>query len=376
MVVLDDGSIRVVTSTAALPVLPSRLTMFAVFPDGGFDATFGDGGLLALGPFGAHAWGRALIKDGPADLVAGGGGDDTMMLVATSEDGVLDPAFGTDGIEYVPPMFLSDGATTLAAAPPNRIVAAGYQEIRLLEADGSLVSTFAGDGVAEASIPASWYPVWPQSEYLVRDVLVQPDGRILVLGLAQGDGSSVGAMVIARLLESGTLDPSFGVDGVYLHAKDNYAAMSPKEMLRLPDGRMLVAGSHDGYFFVTRLMSDGTLDTSFGDMGWVQHVYQRNIAWPSGSTATGIVLLPDDSIVIVCSVSSGSAVLRMSPDGEVDLSFGDDPYEDGWGINDSPFDGVPIDLLFQAPDRLITLSEYSDDYADTPGIALHAHHVY
>ena len=64
----------------------------------------------------------------------------------------------------------------------------------------------------------------------------QADGRILVAGWSNSD------IVIARFLADGQIDASFGTDGTL--TLDFFGGIdSPSEILVQPDGRILVAGS-------------------------------------------------------------------------------------------------------------------------------------
>jgi uncharacterized delta-60 repeat protein len=76
-------------------------------------------------------------------------------------------------------------------------------------------------------------------------------------------------IVVARYGELGKLDPTFGSDGIVVV---DFPAGAIAEGLALqPNGRMVVAGStsrSDGWrFALARLMSDGSLDPTFGGDG-------------------------------------------------------------------------------------------------------------
>src|SRR5690606_34426272 len=93
---------------------------------------------------------------------------------------------------------------------------------------------------------------------------IDDGGRILVLGLGWDDDD-----VIARYNADGTLDETFGVDGlVTLDPKMSMATMVIDESKRI-----VVGGSFQSQplaaknFAVLRHHMDGAIDTSFGDGG-------------------------------------------------------------------------------------------------------------
>lgn len=174
----------------------------------------------------------------------------------------------------------------------------------------------------------------------ILDLKPLKDGRFLAAGEGLGPntigpGSSAN-FVIARFLADGQLDPSFGVGGwreIDVDGGNDYAAA----ITVLPDRRILAAGriSQNTYgdFAVARLLSDGTLDTEFGQpmgngrRGW-------NVLDVGGSfvhdEVVAMAVQSDGRIVVVGTtrVPVGNftyqrvAVARFTSDGLVDTSFG------------------------------------------------------
>lgn len=143
------------------------------------------------------------------------------------------------------------------------------------------------------------------------DVAVQADGRIVVAG------ASAGNFAVARYTSTGTLDSSFGGDGIVitdLGGRDDLAAA----VLVQPDGRILVAGGFGDFishsFAVVRYNVNGTLDTSFGGDGIVTLLF--------GSIALDLALQPDGRIVLVGSQLGDVAIARLNANGSPDTTFG------------------------------------------------------
>ena len=153
----------------------------------------------------------------------------------------------------------------------------------------------------------------------------QDDGKILVGGRVYNTSNYREDVIVERYSEDGVLDSGFGVNGTFTYDSGN--AEEAYDLVVQPDGKILVAGYIDQFnagndnFLVMRLEPDGTLDTGFGDNGIAAvntSVY--------GDNATAIALQPDGKIIVAGNTNNGSieyiAVLRLTADGTLDGSFG------------------------------------------------------
>jgi uncharacterized delta-60 repeat protein len=126
-----------------------------------------------------------------------------MALARYEPDGSLDPTFGNGGkVTTNPKLRYSGGASILLR---GKIVVAGSTHkgalaLARFDTDGRLDSTFGKQGVSEIKRIS----VQPGA------VLTQSHGRILVAATTSFDYNNHGHGVVARLLPSGRLDPSFG----------------------------------------------------------------------------------------------------------------------------------------------------------------------
>jgi uncharacterized delta-60 repeat protein len=104
----------------------------------------------------------------------------------------------------------------------------------------------------------------------VTKVIIQPDQKILVIGsFSQFNGTP--ANRICRLNEDGTFDTSFDIG-----TGPNGAAIL-SDMILQPDGKIIIAGrliySFNGHNrqATVRLNSDGSVDTSYGETGYIRY---------------------------------------------------------------------------------------------------------
>jgi uncharacterized delta-60 repeat protein len=150
-----------------------------------------------------------------------------------------------------------------------------------------------------------------------RDVAVQADGKIVVVGESGGD------FALARYNPNGSLDPTFSGGKVLT---DFGGTDSASGVAIQADGRIVAAGStFDGSgetFALARYNPDGTLDGGFGGDGTVVTVI------PIDSAADSVAIQPDGKIVAAgvsgFHSSTAFALARYSSDGALDPTFGSD----------------------------------------------------
>lgn len=177
-------------------------------------------------------------------------------------------------------------------------------------------------------------PAGPPHDELPTDLLALPEGRLVTAGVIR-DSSSAGHRIgLARLLASGDLDPEFGDGGLLPDAVPSIADVI---LLRgaafdSSTGNLLLAG--DEYSgssptaFVARLLEDGSLDSTFGAGG------VRRFESPEPGSRCYVVellLLPAGRTLVVAKHvdASGSrpALARLTVDGDLDATFDGDGYK-------------------------------------------------
>jgi uncharacterized delta-60 repeat protein len=264
--------------------------------------------------------------------------------------GVLDPTFGTNGVVTTNvASFDASGAYAVATYPKagtandGKIVAAGAassygsgqtQDMAVVRynLDGSLDKSFGGSGQVTNSVGSS--------NDGAGDVIVQPDGKVVVAGWTGGSSSN---FALVRYNANGSLDTSFGgnkakgVVSTDINNSKDYGWV----MALQADGKIVVAGTTIPKnstttldLAVVRYNADGSLDTSFGTGGKVTRHFSAPLA---ANIHGGIDLAIDPSTnpldanagKIVVAVQLGTdtflgpmVVLRLNTNGSPDTSFG------------------------------------------------------
>jgi len=239
-------------------------------------------------------------------------------------DGTLDSGFGKSGKETTEIGRDADDATSVALQSDGKIVAAGRTfaptnndfAVARYDRDGKLDLTFNATGKATADFGKRDY---------AHTVAVQSDGKIVVAGDAEhGDGR---IFAVARFNADGTPDISFNKTGK-LTMDFGSGNAEARGVAVQSDGKIVVAGyaspNNIENVALVRCNADGNLDTSLGGTGMVITPVAL-----SGSNATSVALQSDGKIVVAGFAvdSSGCcydfALVRHNADGSLDTSFND-----------------------------------------------------
>lgn len=302
---------------------------------GDLDASFsGDGKLTA--DLGATDTGEAVLyqPDGKV-VVAGQTGSGPLAdfaILRFNTDGSPDNSFDTDGRVTIP-FGPRDEAKALALQPDGSIVVAGNTNADAGPSTGSFsigVTRIDKDGHIDAAFNhgSGRKIVDFGGQELAEDVLVQPDGKIVVGGQTQvGTNSN---FFWARLEDDGDLDNTFDGDGratLDAGGSENTASIDLG-----PGGTILTAGSTTANaggsrdYTVVRLTTGGVPDNSFSQDGRAQVGFGD-----ADDVATGISVLPDGSALVggrslelIDGAAAGDfTAARLTPQGELDPSYGD-----------------------------------------------------
>lgn len=294
-----DG--KIVVAGNGSPNNESGFTVVRYNTNGSLDTTFGSGGIVttSTGQF-SIAQGLAIQSDGK--IVVTGSGGLGITVVRYTTDGSLDNTFNDDGItREIPPGFevlrsnvawgvalQADGKILVVGESADHSQNIGTDDFLLLRynPDGSLDSTFDGDGLVLTAFAIR--------QNSARDIVVQPDGKILAAGPSFQDNGSV--VAIARYNTDGSLDTSFDSDGIVVGATNSSDRYIANALALQSDGKILVAGDSldsSGILVLTvsRYNSDGSSDTTFGGDGIV------TTSFGTHTTATAVAPQTDGRIV-------------------------------------------------------------------------------
>jgi uncharacterized delta-60 repeat protein len=265
--------------------------------------------------------------------------------------GELDTTFGSggkvltnQGLAAGTGVALQADGKIVVAAQGDGMAATGFELIRY-NSDGSIDSSFGDSGIA-SSLP----------DDTLQAMVVQPDGKILLAGLTtyEGSGSYTISTVLTRYNDDGTLDTSFGTDGVVSLPGDTYDGTNSGT---LSPGNVKLAVQTDGKILVTQVLGDdGTVSGAdlnvirLTDAGAVDHSFHATIELGVAEIPKDMAIQADGKIVLAIdgetvshagggfsSSTLASYVVRLNADGSIDTDFGSDGIvtenASNWQIN-------------------------------------------
>ncbi len=252
---------------------------------------------------------------------------ETFALARYNSDGNLDTSFGVGGRVS---NNVNGRAQALAIQPDGKIVAAGefnfdstngsdFADFTLarFNANGSLDLPFASSGTGQLALDIG------SATNSVRNLVLQPDGAIVVSGKPIGTFAGSDHTDIARFNANGRLDTSFGSGGTLTLV----GAEVGEGLVRQPDGKLVLVGSvvqpiapATSRFVLMRRNADGSADSGFGSAGTV------DVALAENATAEGVALQADGKLVVVGTRAFASnpnfVVARYDGKGALDTGFG------------------------------------------------------
>lgn len=330
-----------------------------VTPGGIPDSSFGTAGSVITDMVNGTDAGSALALQGDGKIVMVGtahnGSGDDFGIARYNADGTLDSAFGTEGKVLTDFSNNTDEANGVAIQADGKIVVAGKVSsggnmsfgIARYNVDGSLDTTFNTTGKVVTDLSSG-------GEDTAYGVAIQADGKIVVAGRA---GSSPTQVALVRYNTNGSLDTTFGTNGISLTNAENIVnhdgtgiAVAYDVALQ-SDGKIVVAGDlyHYGHpqMFAARFTANGTLDPTFDSDG-IAAVQVEN-----ASSAYGVAIQGDGKIVLAGYANQLAspnpnvfAVLRFTSAGSLDTAFSGD--------------GIAMTAIGSSDDRARDLAIQSD----------------
>ena len=295
LVLLPDGKIMISGSIDQPTESDTSFALLRYNSDGSLDTTFGQGGLVKTNINNDDDRAYALARQSDGKIVAAGKRGiqfypteqrkGNVALVRYNPDGSLDATFGNGGIVVNDfGQGLESYAMDVIIQPDGRIIIAGESAYAFLVArynsNGTLDTTFGNGGFREVNFgDLSWDHG--------RDAVLQADGKIIVVGIAEIN-SPYDSFAVARFNPDGSLDQSFGTGGkfVMVDVGDLEAAVLQS------DGKLIALGDDSESFKLLRFNLDGSLDSTFGSGGIITTTF-------GGSAAAGgdLVFQPDGKLL-------------------------------------------------------------------------------
>ncbi|MBI3605217.1 MAG: hypothetical protein HY202_04230 [Nitrospirae bacterium] len=251
--------------------------------------------------------GSPLQPAGTPDLSYGVSGKSTLQ----------NGSFNLNGAALQP-----DGKSVLAGSS----IVSGSNQFALsrVNMSGSLDTAFGSNGFSTTSFGNS------TNSYFV-SLTIQPDNNVIAAGTAEIlPGSVLGSgtfYVVARYLPNGSLDSSFGTNGIVNSPNASNSGLIVNAVALQSTGKILlavtqfIASNKPPSFDILRFNSNGTLDITFSPSGFGG---LSVIPFQFGRLKP-IVVQPDDKFLVggalYVNINRSCALVRYNADGTPDLNF-------------------------------------------------------
>lgn len=266
--------------------------------DGSLDASFSS----SLAPAAGYS-GLIVVQDVQADgkiyvtLKQISGNSVSITIYRLNPDGSLDNSF----TPIVSNDLFQNETISLKVFPDGQIFIYGrktlYGSLARLNTDGSKDTSFDTPSLTIAGQP-------PTFMGYVTDIARQSDGKIVFTGYFTVVNGTAGRDTVARLNADGSVDSGFSTSGLF----------SPFESFRettsievLPDGKLLVGGSRT-IRKVTRLNSNGTIDTTYASLSSIQTLYDLIVDQLGRAYVYGLI-------------NGDYKLFRINTDGTIDSNY-------------------------------------------------------
>jgi uncharacterized delta-60 repeat protein len=367
------------------------------------DATYGNLGLAVGNALGWTPVAAAVDSQGRAVFVGtdyidegeGTPGDDFVVARFKADGTGLDSTFGVGGVKLIDFSDLGVYSTGhneeeiaygVGIGPDDSIFIVGQATdgvgsgedtdfaVAKLTNSGTPDSTFGNAGRVIGFLAGS--------DEIARDVAVQSDGKVVVVGTSSSAG---GVAAVARFTAAGVLDGTFGGgDGfatVDLGGTSETLVAIALQNLATDAGaqRIVIGGTANGNFALARFLANGTLDTTGFGVGGAEGI--NGVVWEDFSGGLGQSTLRDLAVDassnIVAAGSAGTkAVLAKftAASGALVGSFTQSPVSGSATFGAVTIDpqGRPVGVGASGGDFLVarTTSSMQPDGSFTPGGAV------
>lgn len=323
---------------------------------GSLDLSFGSDGKVTVDFDSSADFGTGIHVLPDGKLIVTGFSDNDFALLRLTEDGTLDTDFGTDGKVITDVAMSPQQVRDSLVTPDQKILLGGYSSsnfalIRYLS-DGSLDTDFGNGGVVTTSFGAG-------TGAAIESIARQDDGKIVAVGTYVEHSGADNDVAVARYLDDGTLDPTFGTGGLITIDMNGFDDQF-RAVIVLSNGKIMAGGTTSTAVgtltydhLLMRFLSDGSLDTTFGTDGVLIFDIRTD-----GDGIEALAQMSDGSVVSAGFAYEGTAVntnrdfiaVKYKEDGTLDSDFGTNGIV---AINFSNGDDDPNDILITGDDKIV-----------------------
>jgi uncharacterized delta-60 repeat protein len=223
--------------------------------DGSLDASFFSNATQFSIPGAKWPWGSRVAVVGSKYLIAGGYETDVMwgggFLARLTGSGALDTDFGPSNTVPLHIQTTDGPVDDLLLQPDGKIVVSGFFS-HIIDGSGNLlrraIARFSANGLLDTTFTPSLNPPTGANTIIIKTMALQPNGKILIeenfLNYFSDINFNYVGTQVARLNPNGSLDSNFTLG----YATNGwFYPGGGNSILRLPNGKALIGGCYSTY---------------------------------------------------------------------------------------------------------------------------------
>ncbi len=326
MEILNNNSIIVAGQSSVNSPISWQYAAFKFTSNGELDATFNGTGKSFLTYAGNNNSAGAVIMNDQSIFI--GGFNEPLLFANTAKvnnNGTFDLSYGSGGINSLMVNGTDETVHSILKQADNKQIAVAHKTDGLASYYTTVLIRYNTNGTIDNSFGVNGMYNFTEPDFVYHSAVLQSDGKILLMGNKPGDEPNFTSTIcVARINNNGTPDNSFGTAGKVI-LPSSVSSGYGKGLGLFTNGSIIVAGKdaiNSNQIIVYRLSANGSLDNSFATAGKLSYTP----AFPENGLGT-VTIQPDNKILlggyIVQSNGQSSFIcLRFNSNGSVDNGFG------------------------------------------------------
>ncbi len=233
----------------------------------------------------------------------------------------IDPEFNNGSVQYLYPTYYSGRLMDMILLQDGSIIVGGRSQTNgSRNTDGYLMKVTA-DGLVDSTFGIDAKITIDLSEYDAVQALGAQREKYIATGQI-GSGMETRQGYMLRFYADGTVDSTFGDNGyvIFDYGYFSYTGVV-RDIFIAEDNSIYLTGSRTGSFLLLmHFLADGAVDTAFGQNGIM--IYPNNITGQK-------ILAPDSTTLLITGQENQfykAAAMRVFRDGTLDTSYADNGY--------------------------------------------------
>jgi uncharacterized delta-60 repeat protein len=313
----------------------SNILVMRLNSNGTIDSSFGEGGTVRTNIYSVNnlsvddAFAIKVLTNGT--ILIGGTSYDyaqhRMVFVEYKSNGVINTSFGSGGAVLIDINHRDDEIFDMAVQPDGKIIGAG-EYFNVTSSYDVAVVRLLSNGSLDNTFGTNGIVTTRVGAGgdVAKSIALQSNGKIVIAGSTRTTTQAKDDILSIRYNENGTIDSSFGLNGIYIKdiGGDNDVANSVKIQ---PDNKIILGGyatlNAVNNFLSLRLKNSGTPDVSYGSNGMV-----TTSIFNQGDAANAMILQADGKIIEAGQSTNGASTffssIRYNTNGALDDSYSND----------------------------------------------------